>query len=133
MQATDFSALLRVMEKDLLMLEKHMEGINIAPAGYAWPKHACKQSKQAAAFIRRLCLLHPHPTHPSHTCLLNLSRSPSPCSVHTVQFHNLRNILVATLPRVYLPDGFTPDEAHPNTNCSIGQVWGWGCVCLCVV
>ena len=69
-------------------------------------------------------MLHPHPTHPSHTCLLNLSRSPSPCSVHTVQFHNLRNILVATLPRVYLPDGFTPDEAHPNTNCSIGQVWG---------
>ena len=51
-----------------------------------------------------------------------LSRSPSPSSVHAVQFHNLRNILVATLPRVYLPDGFTPDEAHPNTNCSIGQV-----------
>ena len=51
MQATDFSALLRVMEKDLLMLEKHMEGNTIAPATRGPDMHA---SKQAAAFTRRL-------------------------------------------------------------------------------
>ena len=47
MQATDFSALLRVMEKDLLMLEKHMEGNNIAPAtcGPNICMHASKASR----------------------------------------------------------------------------------------
>ena len=40
--------------------------------------------------------------------------------MNAVQFLNLRNTMVATLPRVYMHDGRTPMESHPNSNSSIG-------------